>query len=92
LLAHRPFGPVRIGQPDLNDAHALLPDTEEVLVGVSIDTQTNVLAHLAEFDVPDLLLFDPVNELADRSPGDRSARMFRAEPKLGSRPLKTTST
>jgi len=63
-------GPCRIEQPDLNDVHALLPDTEVVLVGVNIeDTQANALAHLAEFDVPYLSLFDPVNELAGRFSG-----------------------
>ena len=37
-------GPCRIEQPDLNAVHALLPDTEVVLVGVNIDeSQANVL-------------------------------------------------
>jgi thiol-disulfide isomerase/thioredoxin len=63
-------GPCRIEQPDLNAVHALLPDTEVVLVGVNIeDTQANALAHLVEFDVPYLSLFDPVNELAGRFSG-----------------------
>jgi thiol-disulfide isomerase/thioredoxin len=63
-------GPCRIEQPDLNDVHALLPAAEVVLVGVNIeDTQANALAHLAEFDVPYLSLFDPVNELAGRFSG-----------------------
>ena len=63
-------GPCRIEQPDLNAVHALLPDTEVVVVGVNIeDTQANALAHLAEFDVPYLSLFDPVNELAGRFRG-----------------------
>jgi thiol-disulfide isomerase/thioredoxin len=63
-------GPCRIEQPDLNAVHALLPDTEVVLIGVNIeDTQANALAHLAEFDVPYLSLFDPVNELAGRFRG-----------------------
>ena len=63
-------GPCRIEQPDLNAVHALLPDTEVVVIGVNIeDTQANALAHLAEFDVPYLSLFDPVNELAGRFHG-----------------------
>ncbi len=63
-------GPCRIEQPDLNDVHALLPGTEVVLIGVNIeDTAANALAHLAEFDVPYLSLFDPVNELAGRFSG-----------------------
>ncbi len=63
-------GPCRIEQPDLNEVHALLPDSEVVLIGVNIeDTQANALAHLAEFDVPYLSVFDPVNELAGRFRG-----------------------
>ena len=63
-------GPCRIEQPDLNQLHALLPDTEVVLVGVNIeDTEANALAHLTEFDVAYLSLFDPVNELAGRFSG-----------------------
>jgi len=63
-------GPCRIEQPDLNAVHALLPAAEVVLVGVNIeDTRANALAHLEEFDVPYLSLFDPVNELAGRFRG-----------------------
>jgi thiol-disulfide isomerase/thioredoxin len=63
-------GPCRIEQPDLNQVHDLLPDAEVVLVGVNIeDTEANALAHLAEFDVAYLSLFDPVNELAGRFSG-----------------------
>jgi thiol-disulfide isomerase/thioredoxin len=63
-------GPCRIEQLDLNAVHALLPDAEVVLIGVNIeDTQANALAHLAEFGVPYLSLFDPVNELAGRFSG-----------------------
>jgi len=63
-------GPCRIEQPDLNAVHALLPADEVVLVGVNIeDTQANALAHLEEFAVPYLSLFDPVNELAGRFRG-----------------------
>ncbi len=63
-------GPCRIEQPDLNAVHALLPDAEVILIGVNIeDTEANALAHLAEFDVPYLSLFDPVNELAGRFSG-----------------------
>ena len=60
-------GPCRIEQSDLNQVDDLLPDAEAVLFGVNIeDTEANALAHLAEFDVAYLSLFDPVNELADR--------------------------
>jgi thiol-disulfide isomerase/thioredoxin len=63
-------GPCRIEQPDLNAVHALLPADEVVLVGVNIeDTRANALAHLEEFGVPYLSLFDPVNELAGRFRG-----------------------
>ena len=63
-------GPCRIEQPDLNQVHALLPDTEVVLIGVNIeDTAANARAHLTEFDVGYLSLFDPVNELAGRFSG-----------------------
>ena len=63
-------GPCRIEQPDLNAVHALVPDAEVVVIGVNIeDTQANALAHLEEFDVPYLSLFDPVNDLAGRFRG-----------------------
>ena len=63
-------GPRRIEQPDLNDAFALLPPDEVVFVGVNIeDTEANALAHLAEYGVSYLSLFDPVNELAGRFSG-----------------------
>jgi len=63
-------GPCRIEQPDLNAIHEMLPDAEVVLIGVNIeDTEANALAHLVEFDVPYLSLFDPVNQLAGRFRG-----------------------
>ncbi len=63
-------GPCRIEQPDLNQVHALLPDSEVVLIGVNIeDTEANAFAHLDEFDVAYLSLFDPVNELAGKFSG-----------------------
>ena len=63
-------GPCRIEQPDLTAVHALLPDTEAVLIGVTIeDTETNALAHLTELDVAYLSMFDLVNELASRFSG-----------------------
>ncbi len=63
-------GPCRIEQPDLNDAWALFPPDEVVVVGVNIeDTRANALAHLEEFAVPYVSLFDPVNELAGRFSG-----------------------
>jgi hypothetical protein len=58
----------RIERLDLNSVLYLLPDAEVVRVGVNIeDVGAKTRAHLAEFDVPDLFLFDPVNELAGRS-------------------------
>jgi thiol-disulfide isomerase/thioredoxin len=63
-------GPCRIEQPDLNAAWALLPGDEVVLVGVNIeDTEANAMAHLREFEVPYLSLYDPVNALAGRFDG-----------------------
>jgi thiol-disulfide isomerase/thioredoxin len=63
-------GPCRIEQPDLNAAWALLPADEVMLIGVNIeDTEANALAHLNEFDVPYVSLFDPVNALAGRFEG-----------------------
>ena len=59
-----------VGFDSLNAVHDLLPDGEVVLVGVNIeDTEANALAHLAEFAVPYLSVFDPVNELASRFEG-----------------------
>jgi hypothetical protein len=41
-----------------------------VVIGVNIeDTRANALAHLEEFGVPYVSLFDPVNELAGRFSG-----------------------
>ena len=63
-------GPCRVEQPDLNDAWDLFPPDEVVVVGVNIeDTRANALAHLEEFAVPYVSLFDPVNELAGRFSG-----------------------
>ncbi len=63
-------GPCRIEQPDLNDAWLLFPPGEVVVIGVNIeDTRANALAHLEEFGVPYVSLFDPVNELAGRFSG-----------------------
>ena len=63
-------GPCRIEQPDLNAAWALLPADEVVLIGVNIeDTEANAMAHLREFGVPYLSLYDPVNALAGRFDG-----------------------
>jgi thiol-disulfide isomerase/thioredoxin len=63
-------GPCRIEQPDLNAAWGLLPADEVVLIGVNIeDSEANAMAHLREFDVPYLSLYDPVNALAGRFEG-----------------------
>jgi hypothetical protein len=41
-----------------------------VVIGVNIeDTRANALAHLEEYGVPYVSLFDPVNELAGRFSG-----------------------
>jgi thiol-disulfide isomerase/thioredoxin len=58
-------GRCRIEQPYLNAVHALLPDTEVVLVLVDVnikETQANAQVHLAEFGVPYPPAFNPVNE------------------------------
>ena len=63
-------GPCRVEQPDLNDAWDLFPPDEVVVIGVNIeDSRANALAHLEEFAVPYVSLFDPVNELAGRFSG-----------------------
>ncbi len=63
-------GPCRIEQPDLNAAWELFPDDAVVVIGVNIeDTRANALAHLEEYGVPYVSLFDPVNELASRFSG-----------------------
>jgi thiol-disulfide isomerase/thioredoxin len=63
-------GPCRVEQPDLNAAWELFPADEVVVIGVNIeDTRANALAHLEEFGVPYVSLFDPVNELAGRFSG-----------------------
>jgi len=63
-------GPCRLEQPDLNLVAGIVPADEVVVVGVNIqDTEANALAHLREFDVPYVSLFDPVNELASRFEG-----------------------
>ncbi len=63
-------GPCRVEQPDLNAAWELFPADEVVVIGVNIeDTRANALAHLEEYGVPYLSLFDPVNELAGRFSG-----------------------
>ncbi len=60
-------GPCRVEQPDLKAVHVPLPDTEVVLIGVNIEEiEANALAHLAEFAVPDLSPFDPVNMACSR--------------------------
>jgi thiol-disulfide isomerase/thioredoxin len=63
-------GPCRVEQPDLNAAWDIFPADEVVVIGVNIeDTRANALAHLEEFGVPYVSLFDPVNELAGRFSG-----------------------
>ncbi len=63
-------GPCRVEQPDLNAAWGLFPADEVVVIGVNIeDTRANALAHLEEYGVPYVSLFDPVNELAGRFSG-----------------------
>jgi thiol-disulfide isomerase/thioredoxin len=63
-------GPCRAEQPDLNEAHAVLPDDEVAFLGVNIeDTAPNALAHEREFAIPYPSLYDPANEFASRFEG-----------------------
>lgn len=63
-------GPCRVEQPDLNEAHQLLPADEVVFLGVNIeDTEPNALAHVREFAMPYPSLFDPGNDYASRFQG-----------------------
>jgi thiol-disulfide isomerase/thioredoxin len=63
-------GPCRAEQPDLNEAHALLPADEVAFLGVNIeDTAPSALAHEREFAMPYPSLFDPANEFASRFQG-----------------------
>jgi thiol-disulfide isomerase/thioredoxin len=63
-------GPCRVEQPDLNQAHALLPADEVAFVGVNIeDTAPSALAHEREFEMPYPSVFDPANEFASRFEG-----------------------
>jgi thiol-disulfide isomerase/thioredoxin len=63
-------GPCRAEQPDLNEAHDLLPADEVAFLGVNIeDSAPNALAHAREFAIPYPSLFDPANEFASRFQG-----------------------
>jgi thiol-disulfide isomerase/thioredoxin len=63
-------GPCRVEQPDLNEAHGLLPSDEVAFLGVNIeDTEPNALAHVREFAMPYPSLFDPGNDYASRFQG-----------------------
>jgi thiol-disulfide isomerase/thioredoxin len=63
-------GPCRAEQPDLNEAHAVLPDDEVAFLGVNIeDTAPSALAHEREFAIPYPSLYDPANEFASRFEG-----------------------
>jgi thiol-disulfide isomerase/thioredoxin len=63
-------GPCRLEQPDLNEAHGLLPSDEVAFLGVNIeDTEPNALAHVREFAMPYPSLFDPGNDYASRFQG-----------------------
>jgi thiol-disulfide isomerase/thioredoxin len=63
-------GPCRAEQPDLNEAHDLLPADEVAFLGVNIeDTAPSALAHEREFAIPYPSLFDPANEFASRFQG-----------------------
>jgi thiol-disulfide isomerase/thioredoxin len=63
-------GPCRVEQPDLNEAHGLLPADEVAFLGVNIeDTEPNATAHEREFAIPYPSLFDPGNDYASRFQG-----------------------
>jgi thiol-disulfide isomerase/thioredoxin len=63
-------GPCRAEQPDLNEAHDLLPADEVAFLGVNIeDTAPSASAHEREFAIPYPSLFDPANEFASRFQG-----------------------
>jgi thiol-disulfide isomerase/thioredoxin len=63
-------GPCRVEQPDLNEAHAALPEDDVAFLGVNIeDSAPNALAHVREFDVPYPHLYDPNNAYASRFRG-----------------------
>ncbi len=63
-------GPCRAEQPDLNEAHELLPANEVAFVGVNIeDAAANAAAHLREFAVPYPSVYDPANVYASRFRG-----------------------
>jgi thiol-disulfide isomerase/thioredoxin len=63
-------GPCRVEQPDLNEAHRLLPADEVAFLGVNIeDSEANAAAHLREFDVAYPSVFDPANVYASRFRG-----------------------
>jgi thiol-disulfide isomerase/thioredoxin len=58
--------PCRVEQPDLNTAHASLPEDDVAFVGVNIEEtgEANGLAHQNEFEIPYPSMFDPANDLA----------------------------
>ena len=63
-------GPCRVEQPDLNEAHELLPEDEVAFLGVNIeDAEANALAHIREFSIPYPSLYDPANDYASRFSG-----------------------
>lgn len=63
-------GPCRAEQPDLNEAHDLLPADEVAFLGVNIeDSAPSAIAHEREFAIPYPSLFDPANEFASRFQG-----------------------
>ena len=62
--------PCRAEQPDLNEAHAELPEAEVAFLGVNIeDSEPNALAHVREFAIPYPSLYDPANAYASEFRG-----------------------
>ena len=65
-------GPCRVEQPDLNEAHGILPEEEVAFLGVNIEDpgEANALAHEREFAIPYPSMYDPANDLAARFTGN----------------------
>lgn len=63
-------GPCRVEQPDLNQAHDLLPSEAVAFLGVNIeDSEANAAAHLREYGVTYPSVYDPANRFASRFEG-----------------------
>lgn len=63
-------GPCRVEQPDLNDAHDMLPADAVAFLGVNIeDSVANAAAHLREYGVEYPSVYDSANRYASRFKG-----------------------